>query len=116
MEQNEIIMKKEQIESLTKTALDFIEKSNYNTLQSETDNSMTPIYAAQENYKAFLATFEKLNKAVETQQTFDNLTNLRNQAHFKMKRAQHNDWLMEQAQYQSEIDLYDKRIEILKQK
>jgi hypothetical protein len=33
-----------------------------------------------------------------------------------MKRAQHNDWLMEQAQYQSEVDLYDKRIEILKEK
>lgn len=108
-------MKKEQIEALTKTALDFIEKCNYNTLQSETDNSMTPIYASQESYNDFLAALNRLNKAVEIQQTFDNLTNLRNEAHFKMKRAQHNEWLMEYAQYQSEVDLYDKRIEILKE-
>jgi len=45
-------MKKQEIEELTRTALDFIEKCNYNTLVSETDNSMTPIYASQENYKA----------------------------------------------------------------
>jgi hypothetical protein len=109
-------MKKQQIEALTKTALDFIEKCNYNTLQSETDNSMTPIYEAQDNYKAFLDNLKELNKAVEIQEKFDELTNLREQAHFKMKRAQYNDWLMEQAQYQSEVDLYDKRIEILKSK
>jgi cell fate (sporulation/competence/biofilm development) regulator YlbF (YheA/YmcA/DUF963 family) len=107
-------MKKQQIEDLTKTALDFIEKCNYNTLVSKTDNSMTPIYASQENYKAFLATFEKLKEAVEIQEKFEQLTNLRNEAHHKMKRAQHNDWLMEYAQYQSEVDLYDKRIEDLK--
>ena len=109
-------MKKQQIEDLTKTALDFIEKCNYNTLVSETDNSMTPIYASQENYKAFLSTFEKLKEAVEIQEKFEELTNLRNESHFKMKRAQHNDWLMEYAQYKSEVDLYNKRIEILKQK
>ena len=90
-------MNKEKIESLTKTALDFIEKSNYNKLQSETDKSMTPIYASEENYKAFLATFEKLKDAVETQSKFDELTNLRNQAHFKMKRAQFADNLMDRA-------------------
>lgn len=109
-------MNKEKIESLTKTALDFIEKSNYNKLQSETDKSMTPIYASEENYKAFLATFEKLKDAVETQSKFDELTDRRNLAHFKMKRAQFADNLMDHAQYQSEVDLYDKRIENLKQK
>jgi hypothetical protein len=107
-------MKKQQIEALTKTALDFIEKCNYNTLQSETDNSMVPIYASQENYKAFLATFEKLKEAVEIQEKFEQLTNLRNEANFKMKRAQHNDWLLEHSQYQNEVDFFDKRIEDLK--
>jgi cell fate (sporulation/competence/biofilm development) regulator YlbF (YheA/YmcA/DUF963 family) len=109
-------MKKQEIEELTRTALGYIESCNYNTLVSEADNSMTPIHEAQENYNAFLETLKELNKAVETQQTFDNLTNLRNQAHFKMKRAQHNEWLLEYATYQSEVDLYDKRIEILKEK
>jgi len=109
-------MKKQEIEALTRMALDFIEQCNYRTLLSEMDNSMTHIHVSNNNYNAFLDTLKELNKAVETQQTFDNLTNLRNQAHFKMKRAQHNDWLMEQAQYQSEVDLYDKRIEILKTK
>jgi len=109
-------MKKQEIEDLTRTALEFIEKCNYNTLQSETDNSMTHEHASNYDYNAFLDNLKELNKAVETQQTFDNLTNLRNQAHHKMKRAQHNDWLMEYAQYQSEVDLYDKRIEILKNK
>jgi len=108
-------MKKQEIEELTKMALGFIEKCNYKLLVSETVNYMNPIHEAQENYNAFLYNLKELNKAVETQQTFDNLTNLRNEAHFKMKRAQHNDWLMEQAQYQSEVDLYDKRIEILKE-
>lgn len=109
-------MNKEKIEALTKTALDFIEKSNYNLKLSETDKSMTPIYASDENYKAFLATFEKLKDTVETQSKFDELTNLRSQAHFKMKRAQFADNLMDYAQYQSEVDLYDKRIEELKTK
>jgi hypothetical protein len=109
-------MKKQQIEDLTKTALDFIEKCNYNTLVSETDNSMIPIYASQYDYKAFLDNLKELNKAVEIQEKFDEMTNLREQAHFKMKRAQHNDWLIDQAQYQSEVDFYDKRIEILKEK
>ena len=109
-------MNKEKIEALTKTALDFIEKSNYNKLLSETDKSMTPIYASDENYKAFLATFEKLKDAVETQSKFDELTNLRSQAHFKMKRAQFADNLLDHAQYKSEVDLYDKRIEQLKTK
>ena len=109
-------MKKQEIEELTRTALGFIEQCNYGTLLSEMDNSMTLIHEAHDNYNQFLETFSKLKQAVETQQTFDNLTNLRNQAHFKMKRAQHNDWLMEYAQYQSEVDLYDKRIEILKEK
>jgi cell fate (sporulation/competence/biofilm development) regulator YlbF (YheA/YmcA/DUF963 family) len=107
-------MKKQEIEALTRTALLCIGMCNKNDELSETDNSMTPIHEAQENYNSFLEVFSKLKQAVETQQTFDNLTNLRNQAHFKMKRAQHNDWLMEQALYQSEVDLYDKRIEILK--
>lgn len=109
-------MNKEKIEALTRTALDFIEKSNYNLLVSETEKSMTPIYASQENYKAFLATFEKLKDAVETQSKFDELTNLREQAHFKMKRAQYADNLLDHAQYQSEVDLYDRRIENLKSK
>jgi cell fate (sporulation/competence/biofilm development) regulator YlbF (YheA/YmcA/DUF963 family) len=109
-------MKKQEIEELTRTALDFIEKCNYNTLVSETEKSMTPIYASQENYKAFLATFEKLKEAVEIQSKFDELTNLRNQAHFKMKKAQYAEHLMEYNQYKSEVDLYDKRIEDLKSK
>ena len=109
-------MNKEKIESLTKTALDFIEKSNYNLLVSETDKNMVHVYASEENYKAFLATFEKLKDAVETQSKFDELTNLRSQAHFKMKRAQFSDNLLDHAQYQSEVDLYDKRIENLKSK
>ena len=108
-------MKKQEIEALTRTALECIEQCNYYNGLSEKTKSMYPIHEAQENYNAFLEVFSKLKQAVETQQTFDNLTNLRNQAHFKMKRAQHNDWLMEQAQYQSEVDLYDKRIEILKE-
>ena len=109
-------MNKEKIEALTKTALDFIEKSNYNLLASETDKTMMLIYASEENYKAFLATFEKLKDAVEIQSKFDELTNLRSQAHFKMKRAQFADNLMDYAQYQSEVDLYNKRIEQLKTK
>jgi hypothetical protein len=109
-------MKKQEIEELTRTALGFIERCNYYTLVSETDNSMTPIHASQESYNDFLSALNRLNKAVEIQNTFDNLTNLRNQAHFKMKRAQYSDHLMEYAQYQSEVDLYDKRIEILKEK
>jgi cell fate (sporulation/competence/biofilm development) regulator YlbF (YheA/YmcA/DUF963 family) len=107
-------MKKQEIEELTRTALCYIYQCNDNAVIAERDNSMTSIYAAQENYKAFLDNLKELNKAVETQQTFDNLTSLREQAHFKMKRAQYADHLMEQAQYQSEVDLYDKRIEILK--
>lgn len=109
-------MNKEKIEALTKTALDFIEKSNYNFKLSETDKSMTPIYASQENYKAFLATFEKLKDAVETQSKFDYLTNLRNQAYFKLKRHQYSENLLEYAKYKSEVDFYDKRIENLKNK
>lgn len=109
-------MNKEKIEALTKTALDFIEKSNYNLSISETCKEMVHIYASQENYKAFLATFEKLKDAVETQSKFDELTNLREQAHFKMKRAQFADNLLDHAQYQSEVDLYYKQIEELKTK
>ena len=109
-------MNKEKIEALTKTALDFIEKSNYNKLQAETTSKFEFEIASDENYKAFLATFEKLKDAVEVQSKFDELTNLRNQAHFKMKRAQFADNLMDHAQYQSEVDLYDKRIENLKSK
>ena len=109
-------MNKEKIEALTKTALEFIERSNYNLSISETCKEMVHIYASQENYKAFLATFEKLKDAVETQGKFDELTNLRSQAHFKMKRAQFSDNLMDHAQYQSEVDLYDRRIENLKSK
>jgi hypothetical protein len=109
-------MKKQEIETLTRMALECIEQCNYYNGLSEKIESMTPIHSSQDNYNAFLETIKELNKAVETQNTFDNLTSLRNQSHFKMKRAQHNDWLMEQAQYQSEVDLYDKRIEILKEK
>ena len=109
-------MNKEKIEALTKTALDFIEKSNYNKLQADETKKFEFEIASDENYKAFLATFEKLKDAVETQSKFDHLTNLRNQAHFKMKRAQYADNLMDYAQYQSEVDLYDKRIEQLKTK
>lgn len=109
-------MNKEKIEALTKTALDFIEKSNYNKLQAETTSKFEFEIASDENYKAFLATFEKLKYAVETQSKFDELTNLRNQAHFKMKRHQYSENLLEYAKYQSEVDLYDKRIEELKTK
>jgi len=110
-------MNTEKIESLTKTALDFIEKSNNNKFQADcTTPSFAYEIASQENYKAFLATFEKLKDAVETQSKFDELTNLRSQAHFKMKRAQFADNLLDHAQYQSEVDLYDKRIENLKSK
>lgn len=109
-------MNKEKIESLTKTALYFIEKSNCNLKLSETDKNMVHVYASDENYKAFLATFEKLKQAVETQSKFDHLTNLRNQAHFKMKRHQYAENLLEHAKYQSEVDLYDKKIEELKGK
>ena len=109
-------MKKQEIEELTRTALGYIEKCNFRKLVSETYCSMIHEHASNDNYNQFLETFSKLKQAVETQQIFDNLTNLRNQAHFKMKRAQYSDHLMEQAQYQSEVDLYDKRIEILKEK
>lgn len=109
-------MNKEKIESLTKTALDFIEKSNSNKLQADETKKFEFEIASDENYKAFLATFEKLKDAVETQGKFDELTNLRSQAHFKMKRAQFSDNLMDHAQYQSEVDLYDRRIERLKKK
>jgi len=109
-------MKKQEIEELTRTALGYIKSCNYNTILSQNDKLTGFTQASNDNYNAFLETFSKLKQAVETQQTFDNLTNLREQAHHKMKRAQHNDWLMEQAQYQSEVDLYDKRIEILKNK
>ena len=109
-------MKKEQIEELTMTALEFIEECNYNTIQSKSDNSIEYIYASDDNYKAFLETFEKLKEAVETQKQLDNLENLRNQAHFKMKRAQYYEHLLEYAQYQSEVNLYDKKIEELKNK
>jgi len=109
-------MKKQEIEELTRTAFGYIKKCNTKNRLSERFNSITHEKDSNDNYNAFLETFSKLKQAVETQQTFDNLTNLRNQAHFKMKRAQHNEWLLEYAQYQSEVDLYDKRIEILKSK
>jgi hypothetical protein len=109
-------MKRKEIEELTRTALDFIKSCNYNTILSQNDKLTGFTQASNDNYNQFLETFSKLKQAVEIQATFDNLTNLRNQAHFKMKRAQHNDWLLEYAQYQSEVDLYDKRIEILKEK
>lgn len=109
-------MNKEKIEALTKTALDFIEKSNCNKLQADETKKFEFEIASDENYKAFLATFEKLKDAVETQSKFDELTNLRNQAHFKMKRHQYSENLLEYAKYQSEVDLYDKRIEELKMK
>ena len=109
-------MNKEKIEALTKTALDFIEKSNYNKLQADETKKFEFEIASDENYKAFLATFEKLKDAVETQSKFDHLTNLRNQAHFKMKRHQYAENLLEHAKYQSEVDLYEKLIEQLKSK
>jgi cell fate (sporulation/competence/biofilm development) regulator YlbF (YheA/YmcA/DUF963 family) len=109
-------MKKQEIEGLTRKALLYIGMCNKNNGLSEIKKDMTYLHKSHDNYNSFLEVFSKLKQAVETQKTFDNLTNLRNQAHFKMKRAQHNDWLMEYAQYQSEVDLYDKRIEILKTK
>jgi hypothetical protein len=109
-------MKKQEIEELTRTALFCITHCNQNEKLSEELKNMDYLHASNDNYNQFLETFSKLKQAVETQDELDILTSLRNEAHFKMKRAQHNDWLMEQAQYQSEVDLYDKRIEILKEK
>lgn len=109
-------MNKGKIESLTKTALDFIEKSNYNTIQSETDNSMAPIYAAQENYKAFLATFEKLKEVVETQMQFDHLSKELNEARFTMKQHRCAENISEFNKYEHKVELLEKEIENLKWK
>lgn len=107
-------MKKQEIEELTRKALFCITDCTMNEQLSKELKNMEYLHLSQENYNAFLETFSMLKDAVDIQATFDNLTNLRNQAHFKMKRAQHNEWLMEYTQYLSEVDLYDKRIEDLK--
>ena len=109
-------MNKNKIEQLTRTALDFIEKSNQNDVLAETDKSMTPIYASQENWNGFLATFGKLQTAVIIQEKIDEWTSLRYHAHFEMKRHQYAENLLEYARYKSEVDLYDAKIEELKKK